>query len=122
SDGELLVETIYSGVNPADVKHATLLGIYPAVLGYESCGRIAQTAPGSKFHLGDIVAGYTLTGIGRPAKYGSHQHCLICPEDMVFSVPENLPQRHAACLSVVVMTACDALYNLLKFPLPGETR
>lgn len=122
SDGELLVQTIYSGVNPADVKHATQLGIYPAVLGYDFCGRVVQTASGSKFHLGDIVAGYTPTGIGRPAKYGSHQHYLICPEDMVFSVPENLPQHHAACLSVVFMTACDALYNILKFPLPGESR
>lgn len=121
SNGELLVQTIYSGVNPADVKHAALLGIYPAVLGYDFCGKVAQTAPGSKFHPGDIVAGYTPTGIGRPAKYGSHQHYLICPEDMVFSVPENLPQHHAACLSVVLMTACDALYNIFKFSLPGES-
>lgn len=121
-DGELLVQTIYSGVNPADVKHATLLGIYPAVLGYDFCGRVVQTTPGSTFHLGDIVAGYTPTGIGRPAKYGSHQHYLVCPEDMVFSVPKDLPQHHAACLSVVVMTACDALYNIFKFPLPGESQ
>lgn len=121
-DGELLVETLYSGVNPADVKHATLLGIYPAVLGYDFCGRVVQTTPGSKFHIGDIVAGYTPTGIGRPAKYGSHQRYLICPEDMVFSVPENISQHHAACLSVVVMTACDALYNLFKFSLPGASR
>ncbi|KAL3456406.1 chaperonin 10-like protein [Aspergillus heterothallicus] len=120
-DGELLIETLYSGANPADVKHPTLLGIYPSVLGYDFCGKVVNTHPGSKFRLGEIVAGYTPTGIGRPAKYGTHQQYLACPEDMAFVVPANLPPHHAACLSVVVMTACDALYNIFKFPTPGDS-
>ncbi|KAL3483134.1 chaperonin 10-like protein [Aspergillus germanicus] len=120
-DGELLIQTLYSGANPADVKHATLLGIYPAVLGYDFCGKVVNTPLGSKFRLGEIIAGSTPSGIGRPAKYGTHQQYLACPEDMAFSVPANLPQHHAACLSVVVMTACDALYNIFWFPLPGES-
>lgn len=118
-DGELRIETIYSGVNPADVKHATLLGIYPAVLGYDFCGRVLDVPTGSKFQPGDIVAGYTPTGVGRAAKYGTHQPELVCPEEMLFRVPPNLPPHHAACLSVVTMTACDALYNIFKFPLPA---
>ncbi|KAL4888831.1 chaperonin 10-like protein [Aspergillus ambiguus] len=118
--GELRIETIYSGVNPADVKHATLLGIYPAVLGYDFCGKVVEAPTGSKFQPGDLVAGYTPTGVGRPAKYGTHQQHLVCPEDMLFSVPPNLPPDHAACLSVVTMTACDALYNIFKFPLPAD--
>ncbi|CEL03917.1 hypothetical protein ASPCAL05054 [Aspergillus calidoustus] len=121
-DGELLIETLYSGANPADVKHPTLLGIYPSVLGYDFCGKVVKPPPGSKFCPGEIVAGYTPTGMGRPAKYGAHQQYLACPEDMAFSVPASLPQHHAACLSVVVMTACDALYNIFKFPLPGVAR
>ncbi|KAK1139323.1 hypothetical protein N8T08_001094 [Aspergillus melleus] len=120
-DGELRIETIYSGVNPADVKHATRLGIYPSVLGYDFCGKVLEVPAGSKFQPGDLVAGYTPTGVARPAKYGTHQQSLICPEDMLFSVPPNLPPHHAACLSVVTMTACDALYNIFKFPLPTET-
>ncbi|PYH72664.1 zinc-binding alcohol dehydrogenase family protein [Aspergillus vadensis CBS 113365] len=120
SDGELLIETLYSGANPADVKHATLLGIYPSVLGYDFCGKVIKTPPGSNLRLGEVVAGYTPTGIGRPAKYGAHQQYLACPDEMAFSVPINLPQHHAACLSVVVMTACDALYNIFKFPLPSN--
>jgi NADPH:quinone reductase-like Zn-dependent oxidoreductase len=40
---------------------------------------------------------------------------------MVYSVPENLPSHHAGCLTVVAMTAADALYNLFKFPLPGDS-
>ncbi|KAG4410693.1 hypothetical protein IFR04_016176 [Cadophora malorum] len=67
SPGEVLVEVLYSGINPADIKHATLLGIKNTVAGYDFCGR-----------------------------------------------------THAACLTVIVMTAADTLFNLLKFPLPWE--
>ncbi|OGM42365.1 putative alcohol dehydrogenase [Aspergillus bombycis] len=117
-DGELLIETQFSGANPADVKHATLLGIYPAVLGYDFCGKVLQAPPQSSFRPGDTVAGYTPTGLNRPARYGTHQRYLVCPEEMAFHVPANLPPHHAACLSVVAMTAADTLYNLFRFPLP----
>ncbi|KAB8264726.1 chaperonin 10-like protein [Aspergillus pseudonomiae] len=117
-DEELLIETQFSGANPADVKHATLLGIYPAVLGYDFCGKVLQAPPQSSFSPGDTVAGYTPTGLNRPARYGTHQRYLVCPEEMTFHVPANLPPQHAACLSVVTMTAADTLYNLFKFPLP----
>ncbi|ODM24056.1 hypothetical protein SI65_01646 [Aspergillus cristatus] len=119
-DGELLIETHFSGANPADIKHATVLGIYPTVLGYDFCGKVVQTASdNSAFQPGDIVAGYTPTGIGRKAKYGAHQRHMVCPEDLAFKVPSNLPKHHAATLSVVVMTAADALYNFFGFPLPS---
>lgn len=120
ADGELLIETYFSGANPADIKHATLLGIYPAVLGYEFSGKVVKTPRASKFSPGDIVAGYTPTGIKRPAKYGTHQRYLVCPENMAFLVPAAMPQHHAACLTVVAMTAADALYNIFKFPPPQE--
>ncbi|KAJ5769002.1 alcohol dehydrogenase [Penicillium odoratum] len=118
--GELLIETLFSGTNPADAKHATLLGIYPAVLGYDFCGKVLKSYPESTFREGDIVAGYTPTGVGRARKYGTHQNYLICPEEMAFLVPSGLPREHAACLSVVTMTAADALYNLFKLPLPSH--
>lgn len=119
--GELLVETLYSGVNPADTKHATLLGIYPTVLGYDFCGRLLQVPPGSRFQVGQIVAGFTPTGVGRPTKYGAHQNFLVCPEDMAFHVPSNLPTEHAACMATVAMTAADSLYNVFGVPLPQDT-
>jgi len=121
-NGELLIETHFSGANPADIKHATILGIYPTVLGYDFCGKVVQTtSDSSAFQTGDIVAGYTPTGIGRQAKYGAHQRYMICPEDLAFKVPSNLPEHHAASLNVVVMTAADALYNFFGFPLPNST-
>jgi NADPH:quinone reductase-like Zn-dependent oxidoreductase len=119
--GELLIETLFSGTNPADTKHATELGIYPAVLGYNFCGKVLKSSPESKFRSGDVVAGYTPTGVGRASKYGTHQSYLICPEEMAFLVPPALPRDHAACLSVVAMTAADVMYNLFRLPLPSHT-
>ncbi|OOQ88712.1 alcohol dehydrogenase [Penicillium brasilianum] len=120
-DGELLIKTTFSGANPADIKHATHLGIYPTRLGYDFFGKVLEAAPGSVFKVGDNVAGYTPTGVGRPAKYGTHQSYLVCPENMIYSVPGNLPSNHAGCLTVVAMTAADTLYNLFKFPLPSDS-
>ncbi|KXJ86374.1 hypothetical protein Micbo1qcDRAFT_209068 [Microdochium bolleyi] len=37
---------------------------------------------------------------------------------MVFKIPSNLPESHAAALTSVVMTAAHVLHNLFKFPLP----
>ncbi|KAF2188557.1 GroES-like protein [Zopfia rhizophila CBS 207.26] len=117
---ELLIETIFSGVNPADIKHATHLGICSTVLGYDFCGRLLRAPRNSKFVPGDIVAGYTPTGIGRPSRYGTHQRYLCCPENLAWKVPDNVPQDHAACLTCVAMTAADVVFNLFGFPLPSE--
>ncbi|KAL1792353.1 hypothetical protein ACET3X_008860 [Alternaria dauci] len=114
---ELVVEVRYSGVNPADTKHAQL-GIRSTVIGYDFSGTVLSAPTGSRFKKGSIVAGYTPSGIGRPLKYGAHQSRLACPDDMVFEVPPNVPETHAAVLTVVTMTAADAVFNLFKLPLP----
>ncbi|TLD04393.1 uncharacterized protein PgNI_12104 [Pyricularia grisea] len=93
-EGEVVVIVMYSGVNPADIVH--------------------------DFKVGDMMAGYTPTGIGRPSKYGTHQEYLSCPERLMFKVPENLPPTHAACITAVTATAADGLYNVFGFPLPGQ--
>lgn len=121
AEGELLVETHYSGINPGDIRHATHLGINSTVLGYDFSGRVLKTSLSSRFSEGDIIAGYTPSSIGRPLKYGAHQSYLVVPDDMAFRVPQNLPESHAAALAVVVMTAADVLHNLFQFPLPTDT-
>ncbi|KUJ10500.1 alcohol dehydrogenase [Mollisia scopiformis] len=120
-DGEVLVQVLYSGINPADIKHATHLGIRPVVMGYDFSGRVIKASSGSKLEAGDIIAGYTPTGLGRASRYGTHQTYLACPEDMVFKVPDHVPHADAACLTTVVKTAADALFNILEFNLPPKS-
>ncbi|KAK1982059.1 chaperonin 10-like protein [Colletotrichum cereale] len=119
-DGEVVVRVLYLGANPADVKHGPILGVRPTIIGYDFCGRVAQAAPTSDFTVGDLVAGSTPTGVGKPSRYGAHQEYLSCPEDIAFKVPDNLPPTHAASLTTVVLTAADGLYSIFGFPLPGE--
>lgn len=115
---ELLIETSYTGVNPADIRHSTHLGIKSTVVGYDYSGRVVKAPSGSKFKEGEVVAGYTPSSMGRPTKYGAHQSYLVVPEDYVFRVPANVPEPHAAALTVVTMTAADVIFNLFKFPIP----
>ncbi|RAH48818.1 alcohol dehydrogenase [Aspergillus brunneoviolaceus CBS 621.78] len=118
---EILVEMLYSGATPADTKHATQLDIRPAVLGYDFLGKVLKIARQChRFHPGETVAGYTPTGLTRTTKYGTHQSYLACPEKMAFRVPAALPFPDAAALTVDVMTAADALFNLFGIPLPQE--
>ncbi|BCS25017.1 zinc-binding alcohol dehydrogenase family protein [Aspergillus puulaauensis] len=119
NDGEVLIQNIFSGVNPADIKHSTLLGIVDTVIGYDFCGRVTRTNRQSTLNIGDLVAGYTPSGVGRDSKFGTHQAFLVCPENMLFKVPQHLPHEDAACLTVVAMTAADAMYNLFDLPLPA---
>ncbi|KAL5585818.1 hypothetical protein FOVSG1_013510 [Fusarium oxysporum f. sp. vasinfectum] len=120
-DGELLIKTLFSGVNPADMKHTTVLGINNTVIGYDFCGQVLETSNRqSTYKPGDIVAGYTPSGVGRSCDFGTHQAYFKCPEAMLFKVPANLPQPDAATLSCVAMTAADAIFNCFKLPLPTE--
>ncbi|RGP81164.1 hypothetical protein FLONG3_701 [Fusarium longipes] len=120
--GELLIKVLFSGVNPADIKHATHLGINNTVLGYDFVGQVIEPAePESNYKPGDVVAGYTPSGVGRPIHYGTHQTHIVCPEAMLFRVLDNLPLPDAASLTTVAMTAADAVHNILGFPLPSQT-
>ncbi|TDZ14813.1 Trans-enoyl reductase fsdC [Colletotrichum orbiculare MAFF 240422] len=120
-DGEVVVKVLYSGVNPADVKHAPELGVRNVTLGYDFSGRVVKANGNSKFNVGDVVAGYTPTGIGKPLKYGAHQEYLASHEEVVFRVPGNLPHDHAAAITTVLATAADGLYNIFGYPPPGTT-
>ncbi|KAF4435067.1 toxD [Fusarium acutatum] len=121
SNSELLIKVLYSGVNPADIKHATELGMNNTVMGHDFSGQVLETTkPDSVYRPGDVVAGITPAGLHSPVHYGAHQAYITCPEDLVYKVPDNLPPPDAASLTVVAMTAADAIFNLFKFPFPTE--
>lgn len=119
---EVLVKVQYSGINPADCRHSTILGIKSTTMGYDFCGEAIQVSSSSTpaFSPGDIVAGYTPASVGKPLKYGAHQRYLATPIEMAFRVPANLPHIDAAALMTVVSTAADGLYNIFGLPLPGN--
>ena len=52
--GEFLVEMHFSGTDPSDTKHATDMGVYPVIFGYDNCGKVIKTPPNSPFQPGQI--------------------------------------------------------------------
>ncbi|KAL1636184.1 hypothetical protein SLS58_009878 [Diplodia intermedia] len=125
--GETLVRVAYSGINPADVKLGRHLGIRDTVAGYDYSGTVVRAGAGSKFAAGDRIAGCTPCSMGRPPHFGTHQDHVLAPDAMVWRVPDEnddgssrLPLDHAACLAVSARTAADAVFNLLRYPLPAD--
>jgi NADPH:quinone reductase-like Zn-dependent oxidoreductase len=117
---ETLIKVSFSGINPADLKHAIYLGVNDNVAGYDFSGTVVQPGPGSRFKAGDRVAGLTPAMNPRPYKNGSHQQYLIAPDLMVFPVPEHMAMDLAATLGVAIRTAIDALCCVLGLPEPGS--
>ncbi|CAI6073874.1 unnamed protein product [Clonostachys chloroleuca] len=118
-ENEVLVQVLYSGMNPADLRHPKYLGIRDTVIGDDFCGRVIKSCS-PKFGRDDLIAGYTPLLIPRPAKYGTYQSYLCCPDNMYYKVPKNLPIEDAAALTLVAMTAADTLFNHFGLPLPTD--
>jgi NADPH:quinone reductase-like Zn-dependent oxidoreductase len=113
---EVLVEVLYTGINPSDIRHPKFLEIANTVIGDDFCGKVVKSNS-IKFQVDDIIAGFTPASYPRPVQYGTHQAYVCCPDNMCYNVPDNLPHDHAAALNVVAMTAADTLFNLFSFPL-----
>lgn len=120
SDGELLIEVLFSGVNRGDIAAVQHLGSRSRVLGTDFTGRVLEVSDRTDiaFKPGDLVLGYTFANYDRPLRYGSHQSYISIPPRNIFKVPEHVPLADAAGLKTVVQTASDALLNL-HLPLPS---
>ncbi|RKK72097.1 hypothetical protein BFJ69_g10360 [Fusarium oxysporum] len=94
AEGEILIEVLFSGSNPSDLRIVNYLGFRNFVLGYDFCGRVLET----------------------PGPNGSG----FKTANWHFKVPANLPLPDAAALTTVVQTANDALFHLFKLPLPSS--
>lgn len=113
---------LYSGINPADIKHGLHLGMNDYPSGYEYSGKVIAAGPKAKYKVGDTIAGHNLPGKKKPLYHGSHQDFLI-GEHSMFVPPPNMALEDAACVSVMTQTAADALFNQLELPfgiLGGE--
>ncbi|KAH7018948.1 chaperonin 10-like protein [Ilyonectria destructans] len=108
-DGEILIQVLYSGINPADIRTSKFFGCRHRVLGNEFCGRVLESPSlvDTPFKAGDIVASYSYITI---------------PPTGVWKVPSNVPLPDAATLTLVVQTANDAIFNRLKLPLPDAEK
>ncbi len=114
-----LLRVDYSGINPADIKHATI-GLHSSVAGYDMSGEVLEAGPDSPFTPGDKIFGLNPTGPGRPLYMGAHQDYAIASSKFWYKLPAagRLGLREAATLSVMTLTASDGLFHLLGLNFP----
>ena len=111
SPKEVLVKNNSIGLNFIDIYHRT--GLYPIPLpsgiGLESCGVIEKIGSEvSLFKIGDRV-----THASMPT--GAYSEKQIMPEDKLISVPDDISDEVASCITLKGITA--EYQDLLKYEL-----
>ncbi|MGC5246224.1 quinone oxidoreductase family protein [Gordonia sp. DT219] len=106
ASGEVTIEVVSAGVNPADLKHARAATDFPAPLGYEISGRI--TALGAET---DIASGPAAVGDEVLAfrVHGGYARARTVAAETVFAKPASLDFDQAAGLLLAGSTAADML-------------
>ncbi|KAK1466220.1 hypothetical protein CCUS01_01068 [Colletotrichum cuscutae] len=122
-DDEILIDVLYSGVNPEDLKIVHFTNYRNSVPGTDFCGKVLDCPAlvESGFKVGDIVAGQTVAQGEYSKEYGAHKPRISTPKLGLFRVPENMARPDAAAITTVSHTASDALYNNFQLPLPGSS-
>src|SRR5712691_2586387 len=115
-EGEVLVEVVAAGVNPADVMQRQ--GFYPpppgasAYPGLECSGRIAQVGPGvSGWQEGDSVCAL-MTG-------GGYAELAAVPAGQLLPIPAGVSLTDAAALPEVACTVNASVFGQAALA-PGE--
>lgn len=108
SAGQVIIDVVAAGVNPADLKHPRRAAPedFPLPIGYEVSGRIAAIGPDTEIasgggQVGDEVLAFRVRG--------GYSTALMVPAEKVFAKPESLPFDQAANLLLAGCTAADML-------------
>jgi NADPH:quinone reductase len=103
-DGQLRIDVLASGMNPADAKHIAPgqdRSLLPLTLGFEVSGVVSATGSGTEFSVGEEVA----TRVS-----GGYATAVTVPASGVYRKPERLTYPEAANLLLVGTTAADLLH------------
>ncbi|PLB43208.1 putative zinc alcohol dehydrogenase [Aspergillus steynii IBT 23096] len=114
---QVLIETIYVALNPADFKGPegrffTMLNLrLPATPGYDFCGRVKAVHPSNDlFKPGDLVFG----NLGHPRTHGTLAQYFIAYQNYCARVPEGLSLEDAAAIPSAAMAAYKYLAPFVK--------
>lgn len=104
--GEVSIEVLAAGVNPADLKHAQAASSFPVPIGYEVAGVIAALGPGTEIASGSAAPGDDVLAF---RVYGGYATALTVPAEKVFAKPSTVGFPEAANLLLAGTTAADML-------------
>ncbi|MGV9860845.1 quinone oxidoreductase family protein [Gordonia sp. NPDC003425] len=104
--GEVAIEVLAAGVNPADLKHARAATDFPLPIGYEVAGVIAALGPGTEIASGAGAVGDEVLAF---RVHGGYATALTVPAEKVFAKPAALDFAAASNLLLAGTTAADML-------------
>ncbi|MBI5007394.1 MAG: oxidoreductase [Nitrosomonadales bacterium] len=119
--GEVVIQTHYSGVNYKDALAATGAGKvirrFPCVGGIDVAG-VVKSSSDARFKAGDavLVTGYDM-GVAHDGGYAEY---VRVPADWVVPLPLNLSLYEAMCLGTAGFTAALAIHRLEQNELSPE--
>lgn len=111
-DGEVAVRITATAINPVDWKmrdYKVFLATYPAVLGSDAAGEIAEVGPGvSGFSIGDRVF---FQGIIGNYDASTFQQYAKIPAALVAKTPRNISDDEASGVSLASVAVLTAFYD-----------
>lgn len=110
SAGEVLIRTIYSSVNFADIKNrigSKAKANFPMILGLDVAGVVEEVFDDSGvFEKGDLVIAFP--------KNGAYAEYVVAKEQLVFKIPVNLPLEKVAAVPTVSFLAYILTHKIGK--------
>lgn len=100
--GEVTIDVVAAGINPADLKHAARAETFPLPIGYEVSGRIAAIGADTEIASGPAGIGDEVLAF---RVHGGYATSLTVPASTVFAKPESLGFDEAAGLLLAGVTA-----------------
>lgn len=111
---QLLIKTVSCGVNPIDAKIRAGRNFvcdsrkgdpFPWTLGFDAAGIVLESAPGSKFAVGDRVVGNAGSPI-HPCAYATET---LLDESLCIKVPDDVDLKQAGALPTAALTALSII-------------
>ena len=113
----VLVKVSAVGLNPVDALYvAKPIGASGRTVGTDFAGIVSS--PAGKFKKGDRVAGFLQGACSENDRPGSFAEYLLSPPDLLWRVPDDMSLSAAAGVSLVALTAAQAIYARLHLPCP----
>ncbi|NDK90767.1 NADP-dependent oxidoreductase [Gordonia desulfuricans] len=104
--GEVTIDVVAAGINPADLKHAARAETFPLPIGYEVSGRISAIGADTEIASGPAGIGDEVLAF---RVHGGYATSLTVPASTVFAKPESLGFDEAAGLLLAGVTAADMI-------------
>lgn len=123
---EVLIKVHAIALNPVDSLYTfSPLGATGRVVGSDFAGTVVQsTDPPSttsrRLQPSQRVAGFLQGACSRNDRPGAFAEYIVCPEDLLWLVPDDITLEDAATISLCGLTAAQAIFLRLGFEAPFE--